>query len=223
MRITAITSQERNPARRNIFVDGEFAVGVGPETLIRFGLRTGDEITPERIRDIEASEELVSARAVALRFLGVRPRTVKEIRDKLREKEFGDEEIGKTINALVQARLLDDAEFARAYVSDQLAKRPAGALLLRKKLLLLGVSKEIIDETLKGFLGQEEDEARALRLARDFVRKSRAMRPREPEIKLRKRTGSFLGRRGFPWDVVQSVCKRLFAESEDQSDEQPSE
>ncbi len=223
MRITAITPQERNPARRNIYVDGKFAVGVGAETLIRFGLRTGDEVSAERLREIEASEELVSARAVALRFLGIRPRTEKEIRDKLREKEFGDEEILKTIGALKQARLLDDEEFARAYVSDQIAKRPAGALLLRKKLFLLGVSKEIIEETLKGFLGPEKDEARALMLARDFVRKSRAMRPREPQIKLRKRTGSFLGRRGFTWDVIQTVCKSLFAESGDNTDEQSSE
>ncbi len=220
MRITSITPQQRNPSRRNIFVDEEFSLGVGPETLIRFGLRTGDEVTPEILQQLEHVEELVSARAVAMRYLGVRPRTEKEIRDKLREKEFGDEEIQKTVEALKAALLLDDAEFARAYVSDQLAKRPAGALLLRRKLMLLGVSKEIVEETLKGFLGPEENEARALSIGRDFVRKSRAMRPREEQVKLRKRTGTFLGRRGFTWDVIQSVCKKLFSKSEDDIDEQ---
>ncbi len=223
MRITSITPQERNPSRRNIFVDGEFSLGVGPETLIRFGLRTGDDVTPEFLQQVEKVEELVSARAAAMRYLGVRPRTVKEMRDKLREKEFGDEEIQKTIESLKVARLLDDAEFARAYVSDQLAKRPAGAMLLRRKLMLLGVSKEIIEETLKGFLGPEQNQARALSIGRDFVRKSRAMRPHEEEVKLRKRTGSFLGRRGFSWDVIQVVCKKLFSKSEDDVDEQPVE
>ena len=223
MRITSITPQERNPSRRNIFVDGQFALGVGPETLLRFGLRTGDELTPTLLQQLEQAEELVSAHAAAMRFLGVRPRTEKEIRDKLREKEYGDEEIQRTIASLKAARLLDDAEFARAYVSDQLAKKPAGALLLRRKLLLLGVSKDIIEETLKGFLGPEADEQRALSLARDFVRKSRALRPNEVEVKLRQRTSTFLGRRGFTWDVIRAVSKTLFSHTEDDTDGQSPE
>ncbi len=219
MRITAITPQQRNPSRRNIFVDGSFAVGVSAETLIRFALRTGDEIATDLLQQIERSEELVSARAVALRFLGVRPRTEKEIRDKLREKEFGDEEIQKTLDSLRAANLLNDAEFARMYIRDQLIKRPAGAISLKRKLLLLGVEKGIVELTLKEILGQSDEEERALKLARDFVRKAQSMRSNEAEAKLLQRTTAFLARRGFSWDVIQTVRKNLFSGSTEERDD----
>ncbi len=141
MRITSIEPQKKNPTRRNIFADGDFVAGVSAETLLRFGLRVGDEIAPPLIAAIEKAEELVGAKGVALRFLTVRPRTEREIRDKLREKEFGDEEIAQTIASLKASGLLDDAAFARMYIRDALAGRGAGKILLKKKLLLLGVEK----------------------------------------------------------------------------------
>jgi regulatory protein len=211
MRITAITPQKRNPSRRNIFVDGVFAVGVSAETLIRFALRTGDEISADLLEQIERIEELVSAKAVALRYLGVRPRTEKEIRDKLRDKEFGDEEIQKALESLREARLVDDADFARMYIRDQMQRRPSGALALRRKLLLLGVDKDTVEAALRERPGGKDDHAQALKAARGFVRKARSLRPGEPEDKVRKRAAAFLARRGFSWDVIQSVCKSLFS------------
>ena len=141
MKITQIAPQQRNPSRRNLYVDDTFAAGISTETLLRFGLRVGDEITHATLQEIEKTEELVNAHGAALRYLGVRPRTEKEIRDKLREKEFGDEEIARTIAELKASGLANDREFARMYIRDAMLKRPAGAMMLRRKLLLLGVEK----------------------------------------------------------------------------------
>lgn len=194
-------------------MDGVFALGVSAETLLRYGLRKGDEIAPALLEEIGKTEEMVNARSVALHFLGIRPRTVREVRDKLREKEFGDEEIDATIASLQKSGLLDDAEFARMYVRDQLLLRPSGPILLMRKLLLLGVSKEVASSAIKDSAGTADMEARALTIARDFVRKSRSSRKNEPAIKLRQRTTSFLGRRGFSWDIIQSVIHTLADES----------
>ncbi|MBM2842078.1 MAG: recombination regulator RecX, partial [Bacteroidetes bacterium] len=96
MRVTKIESQKKNPRRKNVYADGEFVAGVSDETLLRSGLRTGDEISDERLKILIQEEETSSAKQVALRFLAHRPRTTKEIRDKLREKEFAEEEIKQT-------------------------------------------------------------------------------------------------------------------------------
>jgi regulatory protein len=215
MRITSIEPQKKNPTRRNIFADGDFVAGVSAETLLRFGLRVGDEVAPPLIAAIEKAEELVSAKGVALRFLTVRPRTEREIRDKLREKEFGDEEIAQTIASLKASGLLDDAAFARMYIRDALAGRGAGRILLKKKLLLLGVEKSTIDEALEETFAGVDVQAAALALARQFVKKTQNLKKDEPSQKRRNRVSSFLKRKGYGWDTIEAVLKQVFTDSEE--------
>jgi regulatory protein len=215
MRITAIEPQKKNPARRNVYADGEFVVGISDETLLRFALRVGDEISPPLIHALEQAEELVGAKGVALHFLSVRPRTEREIRDKLREKEFAEEDISRTITALKSAGLLDDAAFARMYIRDALAARPAGKMLLKRKLLLLGVDRNTAEDALGECFADVDVEATALALARQFLKKTQGLKKGESTLKRRSRVSSFLARKGFGWDVIQSVLKQVITDAED--------
>lgn len=206
MKITRIENQKNRAGRKSIFADGAFLIGVATDTLIRFGLRTGDEITPAILRAIERAEELLAARTAAMRFLAVRPRTEREIRDTLREREFSDEVAAGTIAALKEARLLDDAVFARSFIRNALILKPTGRVLLKRKLLLLGVSKTLADEALEEILegvSQEEDAGRA---ASAFIRKKSARGM--PADKLRGQLTAYLIRRGYTWDIVDQAVKR---------------
>ena len=215
MRITKIEPQKKNPARRNIYGDDEFVVGVSAETLLRFGLRVGDELPPVLITAIEKAEELVGAKGVALRYLTVRPRTEREIRDKLREKEFGDEEIARTITSLKSAGLLDDASFARMYIRDALAGRPAGKMLLKRKLLLLGVEKSVVEDAIEETFSGVDVQATALALARQFIKKTQNLKKDESPMKRRGRISSFLARKGYGWDTIEAVLKQVISDAEE--------
>ncbi len=209
MRITRIEIQKKNPARKNIYADDEFLVGVSAETLIRFGIRTGDEIGEEKLKALQATEELQGAKTVALRFLTRRQRTEKEIRDKLREREFGDEEIRKTIETLQGLGFLNDQEFARSYIRHQLTLRPKGKLLLRQKLLMLGVAKDIVDSALDEAFQETGQEGSALEAAQKFLKKSQ--KSKDDPRKAKQKLVAFLIRRGFTWDIVSSVTKKIMA------------
>ncbi len=205
MKITRIEPQKKRPGRRSIFADGEFLIGVATDTLIRFGLRTGDEISSTLLGEIEHAEEILGAKAAALRSLAVRPRTEREIRDTLRDKEFSDQVAAETIAALKDSRLLDDAGFARSYIRNALTLRPAGRMLLKRKLLLLGIAKELADEALDEILGGINQEEEAAKAASAFVAKK--PRARREEGKLRQQLTAYLLRRGYTWDVVQQVVR----------------
>jgi regulatory protein len=213
MRITGIENQKKHRSRKNIYGDGEFLIGISNETLIRHGLRVGDEIDPGALRAIAQSEEVQSAKQIALRFLSHRPRTVREVRDKLREKEFGDEEIGSAILDLQHAGLLDDGEFARMLVRDALAAKPTGRLLLRRKLLLLGIEKGLVERTLAEAFQEVDQESAALAAAEKYIHKLTRMHPESARIKLRNRVSNFLSRRGFSWDVISPVLKKILSET----------
>ncbi|HCV44045.1 MAG TPA: hypothetical protein DGH68_11220 [Bacteroidetes bacterium] len=212
MRITKIESQKKNPKRKNIFADGEFVVGISDETLLRAGLRTGDEISDERIKALVQEEEISGAKRVALRFLAHRPRAAKEIRNKLREKEFGDEDIEQTIESLKRAGLLNDTEFARMYIRDALSAKPTGRTLLRRKLLLLGVEKVTVEEALSTAFTTVDERVEALEAGGKFLKKSTATRRPADLRQLRHRLSTFLMRRGFGWDTVEPVIKELMKE-----------
>jgi regulatory protein len=210
MRITKIESQQKNPTRKNLYADGEFIVGVSAETLIKFAIRTGDEIGEEKLKALQATEELQGAKTVALRFLSRRQRTEKEIRDKLRSKEFADEEIIKTIENLRELGFLNDEAFARSYIRHQLTLRPKGKLVLKQKLLLLGINKETVDAALTEAFQETSQEDAALEAAEKFIKKS--SKSRDDPHKTKQKLAAFLTRRGFPWDVVSPVLKNILGE-----------
>jgi regulatory protein len=212
MKITRIENQKKRRDRKSIFADGVFLIGVGTDTLIRFGLRTGDEITPATLRRLERAEELLAARLAALRYLAVRARTEREIRDALRDKEFSDAVAAETIGALKDARLLDDAAFARSFIRNALTLKPTGRVLLRRKLLLLGVDRTLADEALDEILEGVSQVDEADRAASAFVARKSARLPMKEnakgDAKLRGQLTAFLIRRGYTWDIVEQAVKK---------------
>lgn len=207
MQITRIETQKKNPSRKNIYVDGNFLVGVSDETLLRAGFRSGDAMSPEQIKSLQHLEELQSAKQAAYRYLSVRPRTEKEIRTKLREKEFAEDDISATVAELKESGLINDVQFARMYVSTALQRRPSGAMLLRQKMLLLGLDKSLIESTLHDNFTADTQQGLALQAAHKFLKKSHKRETRDEIQKLRAKLGQFLARRGFSWDIIQPTLK----------------
>lgn len=214
MRITRIENQKKRPGRKNIYADGEFVAGVSTETLLKLALRTGDEIGAEQLKALQAAEAQQNARNTAIRFLSSRPRTERELRTKLREKEFSDEEISGVIQELRRTGLVNDREFARMLVRDARTLRPAGAPLLKRKLVLLGVSPATVDEVLAEELPATDQLAAARKLAAHFLAKATTARRRETPEKLRSRLSGFLARRGFPWETIRDVIREALTHDE---------
>ncbi len=213
MRITRIENQKKRPGRKNIYADGTFIAGVSSETLLKLALRTGDEIGTEQLKALHAAEAWQNARNTAIRFLSSRPRTERELRTKLREKEFSEEEITAVIEDLRRTGLLNDREFARMAVRDAKKLRPVAAPLLRRKLILLGVNPATVDDVLAEELPAADQRAVARELAARFLAKAGAAGRQQPE-KLRSRLSGFLARRGFPWETIRDVIRETLQHDE---------
>ena len=148
--------------------------------------------------------------------VSIRPRTIREVRDKLREKEFADGEISRAIQDLVDTGLLNDTEFARMYLRDALTIRPAGKMLLRRKLLLLGVDKTTVDECLEEAFRDVDQVQEIRKIGEQFLRRSRATKKSaEDPLKLRNRLTGFLLRRGYAWDAIEPALKTLLKKRDD--------
>lgn len=212
MRITRIESQKRHPGRKNIYVDGAFLTGATVETLLRLGLRSGDEIGPEVVARLLHTESFLSARSAALRLLSVRPRSVKELSDRLRVKGYDPATLEAVIGDLQRAALLDDGAFARAFIRDRTALKASGPTLLREKLLRLGVPAGIIEEAIAEELGTVDIDQLALRTVRAYLRKQPGRATHPTDAGLRRRAGAHLARRGFSWETIARVLTQALSE-----------
>jgi regulatory protein len=214
MKITAIAAQKKERGRRNLLVDGEFAVALSVETLLRAGLRVGDTVTPETVERLRQEDLRREAKNTALRLLGRRPRTVKEIRDRLAKKGIDAAIAAGVLEELTAAGLLDDRTVARMVVRDMLTHRPSGGGAMRQKLARLGVPKETAAGAIGELAGSGAQREAALAAARKYMQRKPIPRRAEDRKKLRARLSSFLLRRGFSWDDARPAVAALFNEDE---------
>src|SRR5688572_14308677 len=118
-RITDIRSQERDSSRVSVHLDGEYAFAIAAAQSVEQGLRIGDDLSPERVVALRALDEVGRATEAAVRLLASRPRSVREVRDRLRQRGFGPEAIDAAVGKLEGWRYVDDADFARFWVENR--------------------------------------------------------------------------------------------------------
>lgn len=119
-------------------------------------------------------------------------KTEQQLRVVLAKREIPSEVAEPLLERFVEAQLIDDAQYARSFVSARLAAGGKSTSLLRRELKQKGVSQHHIDLALADLSAEQEFEI-ALRLVR--ARAAR-MENLEPE-KRRRRLLGLLMRRGF--------------------------
>ncbi|MDX1932819.1 MAG: RecX family transcriptional regulator [Capsulimonadales bacterium] len=206
-RITAIEPQARHKGRMNIFIDGEFAIGLAEAVVAGLHLKVGQAVTTERLREASAAEERHQATEAAYRLLSFRARSGKELSDRLRQKGYEGAVIDEVIARLSELGYLDDAAFASSWVSSRGTTR--GSRLLSQELRLKGVDRETAAETIREARDEETEAATALSVAIRRVGERPNDRTREAQAKL----AAFLQRRGFGWDAIRPVLRRLYRSS----------
>jgi regulatory protein len=215
--ITALRAQAKDPQRVNVFVNGEFAIGVSLNTVSKEGLYVGKQLNEEDYARIERAEGHDKAFQAALRFLEARPRSVAEIRDRLRRKEFGDEAIAAATGRLAELGMLDDNAFARFWVENRQAFRPRGMGALRDELRRKGVDRAVVETLLRDEALTGDEVGRAMAIARGALRKYAATTDRKT---FQRRMGGYLQRRGFGFDTIGPIIDTLWAELKDANDQE---
>jgi regulatory protein len=212
-RITAIETQQRDPDRVSVFVDGVFAFGLPALVAVQESLRVGDALSEEQLTRLRALDEQAKAVNAAMNLLARRPRSEREIRDQLKRKGYPPESIDAAVAKLEGWRYLDDEAFARYWVENREANRPRGRRLLEQELRFKGVDRETIRQTIDET--ELDESSAALRLARTKLRTYGKL----DLAVARRRLGAFLVRRGYGYDVVKPVLDQLFGEYGDDETE----
>ena len=198
--ITAITTQKKKNDRVNIFLDGEYAFSLALITASQ--LRSGQTVSEEEIGRLRIEDEYERARDAAMRLVVQRPRSMREVRQRLAKREFAAGTIDRVITRLEELALLDDLVFARYWIEQRETFKPRGPIALRQELMQKGVARDIIDEALV-----DVDVERAARKAGQS-RVGRWMGL--PEEQFRQKMAGYLQRRGFGYEIINKITDEMW-------------
>jgi regulatory protein len=200
--ITDIKPQQRRKNRFNIYVDGEFVLGVDTQMLAEAHLTVGERITKEKIQKLIEKVSLDKLLNKVYKFLAFRPRTEKEIRNFLFKKKVSETATALVVDRLKSQGHINDRQFAHWWIQQRSKFRPKGKRTLKKELLQKGLTGEVIEEVLET---QISESVLALRAAQKGYPKYKKLTPREFSRKM----GQFLKRRGFSWEIIREVVDQL--------------
>ena len=108
---------------------------------------------------------------------------------------------------LQSARMINDLEFARAFVRDRLKRKPTGQALLRLQLLAKGISSSMADRVLVDLISPQNQEASALQAAMRKIQITRYSKRNLDDEKRKKRLLDFLLRRGFSYEFALKTLR----------------
>jgi regulatory protein len=171
----------------------------------------GEEREPKPL-DPEKARERTMQRAVKL--LATKPRSVEELRERLLEKEWTNEEaVDGVLARLREYGYLDDERFAFGYASYKVRQKPVGRQRLQRALALKKVDKETADEALNLVFEETPEEALIERAIEKRVR----LRGRPQTRAATKSLFDHLLRQGFSYELV---IRKVRAASETDIDEE---
>jgi len=216
--ITAITEQKSNEKRvsskkdrrYNIFLDEKYAFSVGEENMLKHKFEIGRKLTGEEVEKTKIGEAQRRLTDQVMNYLSFRPRSEKEILDYLTKAISKNEKIKwsqakqSPLPELVIAKLkkydlVNDKEFAKWWIDSRTRAKQKSRAIIQAELIQKGISKEQVELLLP------KNKQSDLKLALKVIEKKRKTLERLSPQESRKKIYSWLGSRGFDFEIASDV------------------
>ena len=156
----------------------------------------------------------------AARFLEARSRSVTEVRRRLGQAGYRAELVEGAIVRLMELGMLDDEEFARAWVQSRDRARPRGERAMRDELRLKGIDRTTMDlvlgerrEARSAAMGDGDGDLSADRAAAErlLAKNERSLARVADPRKRRQKAYALLARNGFDPETCSTLAARQTA------------
>ena len=145
-------------------------------------------------------------RETTLQLLERTRRTRHDLARRLKEKGFEAGEIAATLDRLAEVGLVDDVEFARAWLAGRWGRKPSGWRRLQQELRTKGISQADAEKA-RALLSERGGAPDEVESAAKLVAQARKRYARlEPQVQ-RQRLYALLARRGYDSDIIRRALE----------------
>ena len=178
------------------------------ECYLKIGLHIGDPVNDDLLSLLQEEDRKNRAMDLGKNFALYRPRTVKEVRDRLWREKFLENEINNTLDWLLTKGFLDDSLYAQKYAQEKSSFHGWSKRKIFLKLREKGIDAKEIEGALSLLPEKNEKENLILTLNKSYGRRD-LKDPKEFQ-----RVYQAMIRRGFSSDQVLSAMKQMAKKEE---------
>lgn len=204
--ISSIAVQKRNKERYSIFVDDQFLMGVDEQTLIKFNLSKGMEITPLLYQKIQREEGWFAVKKYLLNILGRRDHARQELLTKALRKDYSREIIIDVLDELENNGYIEDSGFARKYAADKFRLNNWGPAKIKAHLFKKGVDRAIAEQSIRDVFKNEDLEKTFIHLV---SKRKRHFSKEQHPLKRKKKIVNYLARKGYRSSSIYRCIDKL--------------
>ncbi|MFP4368817.1 MAG: regulatory protein RecX [Candidatus Kapaibacterium sp.] len=201
--VTRVKTSPRGKCKIFIGCGGEFLVSM--DLVMKFGIKSGSVIDEEKFYRMLSEQEFINVKQIAYNYASYRPRTEREVRDKLSEKGFSPDAQEMAIEFLYEFKLLDDKKFAANFIRSYLERKPSGKKRVYVELLTKGVDKYLAKSAIEECYPEDNTYTMCLAAAE---KKYRSISHKQPD-KLKEAMIRYLMMRGFAWDDIRMAINEV--------------
>lgn len=201
MKVTAL--EELSASRSKVYIDGEFAFVLYRGELRSYHLRAGEEIAQKDYDEIMEKVLPKRAKLRAMNLLTKREYTERQLRDRLRAGYYPQKVIEEALAYVAGFHYTDDLKYACDYIAGHEDTRSRRRI--EQDLLGKGIDRATLEQAWSRWeeQGGRQDEAAMIQT----LLEKRGYDAEKAEIKDRRKTYSFLVRKGFSDDAVRKALK----------------
>ena len=173
------------------------------DLIVKYTLKKGSLLDDEKLKMIISEQKVFDVKQAAFSYASYKPRTVRQVLEKLRMKEFSDSEIAVGINFLTNFNLLDDEKFSKTFAYEYSKRKNAGKQKVFMELLKRGIHKDLA----KSAVAEQNDVEIEFEMAMKAAEKKLRQLERKPPEKRKNSLIAYLQRQGFNWDTIRKVLE----------------
>ena len=182
-----------------MYLEGGDLLRITGDTLLRFGLQAGMDLSPENVVQLKNEQHHYEVRSLGAHMASSRMLSKKELTDRLQRRGASTEEAEETADWLEDLGAVDDAAYAAAVVRHY-GHMGYGALRVKQELQRRGIRRDLWD----GAMEQLPDAQECIEAL--LHKKCKGNKPTAEEG---RKLSAMLQRRGFTWQEIRPVLSRF--------------
>ena len=132
----------------NIYLSNGEVITLNERVITKNELLLRKEINSELYDKLKYENNIYDAIDKAIKYISVRLRSTKEIKDYLIKKGYSLDVVEAAIKELLNNKYLDDDIFTKAYIKDKLSFTSKGDYKIKMELVQLGIDNNIIESNI---------------------------------------------------------------------------
>lgn len=184
----------------NVYLSNGEVLTLDERVITSNSLLLKKEIDSSLYDKLKIDNDIISLYNMAIKYINVRFRSEKEVRDYLAKKCDNSDYINVVVDRLILFKYLDDDRFSKAFIKDKINFTMMGDYKIKKELERFGIDNDIINNNINDI----DSEVITSRIKK-IIDKDIRCNKKYSDINLKNKIFNHLISQGYSKDIVISV------------------